>query len=341
MEGPGDSNSNLALQLHHALCHDSVALQALREFEPNYLEQELINSLARNQTPEWLFRERFELFVKTVPRIDAAKEQVGQDVIPLSALHLELTELWRVYLPLALLIRDMVARERQRSNKAFVLGINAPAGAGKSTLVQILKFLLSSIGGGLRCVAVSQDDFYRTRKERRAKGIPNRFELAGMDVELCRSVLCQLRDNDADGEITIPRFSKARDDREPTGTIVKGHVDVVLYEGWRVSIDQDDYRCLISLPDYLICLTGDLDLLKRWKFEQAERDAIAIGKSFDREALQAVWDHYVVPTVKEFSGDVVKRSDLVLEEELSHLISAVHGRFHQNCHQTHPHLFWS
>ena len=136
--------------------------------------------------------------------------------------------------------------------------------------------------------------------------------------------------------IHVPRFSKARDDREPREAAVRGRVDIVLYEGWRVGTDHADYKCLMPLSDHLLCLNGDLELIRKWKFEQSERDAQAAGRPFERDALQWAWERYIAPPAREYWPCVDQRADLVLNEAVSHQIASMHGRFRQHCHRSHP-----
>lgn len=96
----------------------------------------------------------------------------------LAALHLQLHELWRIHIPLSRLLDDLAAEAEGKTEQAFVVGIDAPAGAGKSTFVQLIKFLLAKLSPQRCCVAVSHDDFCLSRAERRARGIPSRLELA-------------------------------------------------------------------------------------------------------------------------------------------------------------------
>lgn len=123
----------------------------------------------------------------------------------------------------------------RRTGPGFVVGICGPQGSGKSTLTAALAHLLEA--RGLKVAVLSIDDLYLTRAERRAlarevhpllatRGVPGTH-----DVELGVAVLEALG---RPGEVVLPRFDKAADDRAPGGTAVEGPVDVILFEGWCV-----------------------------------------------------------------------------------------------------------
>ena len=298
---------------------------------------------ARSKLRALLASERIALFRYIVPRINAARQSAGQDVVPLAALHLEYHELWRVYLPVAMILDDLATAHAKRSNRAFIVGINAPPGSGKSTLVQLLKFLLIEIATfhGLKsprsCIEVSQDDFYRTKSDRQARGIASRMDMDGMDTQLCENVLAALATKNPDIQsIAIPRFSKAKDDREPEGTATQCGVDIILFEGWRVGIDHPSYVPLINVMDFLLCLEADLAIVKQWKFEQVRRDAHHAGVAFDADALEQAWEDRILPVVDEYSGRVRARANLVLHQGAGHIVETMHGRLHAFTHITHP-----
>jgi D-glycerate 3-kinase len=131
-----------------------------------------------------------------------------------------------------------------RGAGALVIGINAPQGAGKSTLVRWLEARLAL--DGLRVVGVSIDDFYRTRLELEAlaqahpdnrylgqRGYPGTHDIALGNATLDALVSA------SDGQIvSVPVYDKSAHgglgDRMPGGAWrqVTGPVDVVLFEGW-------------------------------------------------------------------------------------------------------------
>lgn len=139
--------------------------------------------------------------------------------------------------PIALWLRHHV---QAKGGAPLLAGLNAPQGAGKTTLTTGLVGLFAEVFG-LRAVSLSIDDFYLRREEqvRLAAAHPgNRFlEHRGYpgthDVALGEQVLLALRDG---RDVDVPRYDKSahggRGDRSAAVTPIRGSVDLVLLEGW-------------------------------------------------------------------------------------------------------------
>jgi len=130
-----------------------------------------------------------------------------------------------------------LAKHHKAAGRTLLVGINGSQGSGKSTLASLLALLLAE-KSGLKTVTLSIDDFYLTREARlslaekihpllKTRGVPGTH-----DVALMRDTLQQLTGEG--GEVCIPRFDKARDDRYPESGCdrVLLPCDVVLFEGW-------------------------------------------------------------------------------------------------------------
>lgn len=161
--------------------------------------------------------------------------------------------MFQYYLPVFFWVRAQLEDKKMReirgaggapSSAPLVVGIQAPQGCGKTTLVAELETLLGSVG--LKAASVSVDDFYLTFEGQQKlasefKGNPL-LELRGNagshDLELGSETLERLMRGEAKGEIALPRYDKSlhggRGDRAPESTWprVSGPVDVVLFEGW-------------------------------------------------------------------------------------------------------------
>lgn len=137
----------------------------------------------------------------------------------------------RVCVPLA----DRVAR--QAVGPAYAVGVCGAQGSGKSTLTAVVRRLLED--RGLKVALFSLDDLYLTRAERQAlareihpllatRGVPGTH-----DVALGEVLFDALRGS---GEVALPCFDKATDDRRPFSAWpwIEGPVDVILFEGWCV-----------------------------------------------------------------------------------------------------------
>ena len=139
----------------------------------------------------------------------------------------------------------MEARKKEGGTGPLVLGINAPQGCGKTTLVSELEALAGATG--LAAASVSIDDFYLTRDGQAglAAAHPGNplLELRGNagshDLALGAEVLSALASaGPGSPPVSLPRYDKAAHgglgDRaeESAWPTVAGPVDLVLLEGW-------------------------------------------------------------------------------------------------------------
>ena len=158
--------------------------------------------------------------------------------------------------PLALWLKR---RTSQRS--PLMVGLNAPQGAGKTTLTRSLVGVFAHVFG-LRAVSLSVDDFYLRREEQLAlatRHAGNRYlEHRGYpgthDVPLGASVLAALRDG---RDVALPRYDKSahggRGDRSSDVTWVRGRVDLVLLEGWMLG-----FKPVASVNDAALAVPNEL-----------------------------------------------------------------------------------
>ena len=148
-----------------------------------------------------------------------------------------------------------LAMHRRTTTRPVVIGIQAPQGSGKTTLVAHLLQLLPALG--LRAAGVSIDDFYLTRTEQLALAarhpgnefLEHRGYPGTHDVALGEATLAALRRlgpaptavegaASAGETVRVPVYDKAshggRGDRAPEADwrAVTGPLDVVFVEGW-------------------------------------------------------------------------------------------------------------
>lgn len=178
----------------------------------------------------------------------------------LPAAYLQTVEQW--FLPLAHTVLQKVAV----ANRTLIVGISGSQGSGKSTLASLLVLLLQQLMG-LRCINLSLDDFYHTHAHRQqlARTVHPLFATRGVpgthDVELAVRTLQALQ---REGEVAIPRFDKAIDDRlpEPAWPRVLAPLDVVILEGWCLCVpcQQDD-----ALLEPVNVLERVEDCDRRWR----------------------------------------------------------------------------
>ena len=137
-------------------------------------------------------------------------------------------------------LERLIALKQQRPGP-MVVGINGSQGSGKSTLADFLCIGLSALAG-LRSISMSLDDFYLTRAERESlgdslhpllatRGVPGTHDLALLEKTLAALV-------EKSGNVTVPRFNKASDDRTDSDQWhhVGAPVDVVIWEGWCLGV---------------------------------------------------------------------------------------------------------
>ena len=235
----------------------------------------------------------------------------------------------RWYIPLA----EDILRRVSRHQGTFVLGIHGCQGSGKSTLVALLHILLREMMG-VSSVNLSLDDFYLTRAERaklaaevhpllQTRGVPGTH-----DVPLALETIQALMQA---GQVAIPRFNKAMDDRFEAATwpTVMAPVDVMLLEGWCLGISaqtasaleaaingleseedstgdwrqyvntrlDQEYRQLFDRLDMLVMLRAPgFDCVIDWRFQQEQKLAARTTQNntrlMSRDELIRFISHY-------------------------------------------------
>lgn len=217
-----------------------------------------------------------------------------------------------------------------RDRHCPIIGINGAQGSGKSTAAAFIAEELATVHG-LKAMVLSLDDFYLSRAARRklaadvhpllaTRGVPGTHEVA-----LGISVLNALRSG---ARPTLPRFSKADDDRLPINEwpVAEGPADLVLFEGWCVGVppqspdaldapvneleareDADGrwrrfvnaelgtaYREWFAQLDALIFLrVPDFACVRRWRAQQEQDTARIAGASATRLQSSARLERFI------------------------------------------------
>ena len=158
--------------------------------------------------------------------------QLALNQLPVQ-LHSQLSEF---YLPLAAWLN-----QHRPAAGSLLVGLNGSQGSGKTTLCNLLKWLLEAAFECRTCV-LSIDDLYLPKAARKelAKQVHPLFATRGVpgthDVPLGLDLFARLKRATEDEIIEIPRFNKATDDRFPSREWehLRGPFDLILFEGWCV-----------------------------------------------------------------------------------------------------------
>lgn len=196
----------------------------------------------------------------------------------------------------------------------FKVGLCGAQGSGKSTLAAVLRRLLQA--RGLATVALSLDDFYLTRAQRaelarrvhpllQTRGVPGTHDIA--------LALHAIESLQRPGEVALPSFDKARDDRrpQPDWPRVSAPVQVILFEGW----------CLCATPQPAAALAqpvNELEALEDGNGTWRRYANAALGAGYRR--LCELLDYRVFLAAPGF--EVVYRWRLQQEHELRQRVAA-------------------
>ncbi|KAG1346236.1 D-glycerate 3-kinase, chloroplastic [Cocos nucifera] len=162
----------------------------------------------------------------------------------------EKARIYHFYVPVFLWCEDQLLRHRSKFNDGdeippLVIGVSAPQGSGKTTLVFALEYLFRR--SGRSAATLSIDDFYLTAEDQaelRSQNPGNallefRGNAGSHDLQFSIDTLTSLSKLTKKGmKMKLPRYDKSanggRGDRADPSTWpeVEGPIEVVLFEGW-------------------------------------------------------------------------------------------------------------
>ena len=247
---------------------------------------------------------------------DAAAARLARDLAGAADLP---SRIHHLYLPVLFFC---ATGARTADRRPYLIGVQAPQGAGKTTLVSHLLAQLPELG--LRATGVSIDDFYLTRDAqlRLAAAHPGNpyLEHRGYpgthDVELGVSTLTALRHLASDGSastkhVRVPVYDKSahggRGDRAPESLWreVTGPIDIVFVEGWMLGFsplppDRIDDPFLVEpnralaaydrwhrlLDAFVVLRATDPRFVLRWRVEAEEAMRDSGRPGLDRAAIE-------------------------------------------------------
>lgn len=274
---------------------------------------------------------------------------------PLANLGLWMLDLWKSYIPLAIhLNKLLVNRQEAGEEGAFVVGINAGPGSGKSTMIQVLLALMDLLsqdrsGKPLRVVQFGSDDLYMTKEDQLANDLETRLDPRSLD-KAYYTLAHDLKHATSSDTIEIPAYNKGADDRDFQATRhVTGPFDLVLYEGWRVGVMEGDfegkhfeYNKLNDEIELLIYIHVPANIVWGWKLESSKRD-------FERENGEGSWgaeqeqrlnEHYgrwIPPFVTQHEEPLMAQGGLahyVITKDAAHHIVSIKKNRPELAYQT-------
>lgn len=200
--------------------------------------------------------------------------------------------------PLEVLVPKIKARKLS-SHQPIILGITGLQGSGKSTWAAAIVDALSK-HHNLRAITISLDDLYKTHNDlivQRDKDPANKlYRTRGQpgthDEQLAQDFFQKVKTRDGATELKIPSFDKSKfngeGDRAPQEEwpVVKGAIDVIVFEGWCVGFQH--------LPDAAL---------------QAKYDAAQASKFNDEpESITTLADHQLAH-LQELNGNLKRYNE--------------------------------
>ena len=185
---------------------------------------------------------------------------------------------------------------------ASIVGIAGPPGGGKSTLARATA---ASLGDAL---AVSTDDYYLSKEERRSRGMKFRGPPGSHDVAGLVALLDAVRSGR--GPLTVRRFSSELDDRLEPET----YEEVprwFLLEGLILGYRGNGYGAILDRLDLFVFLDVDEETAKARRFAR-EAELRRHGGGFSEQEMQAFWDEVLQPAIEQWVRKARDESDLMI-----------------------------
>jgi D-glycerate 3-kinase len=165
-------------------------------------------------------------------------------------------------------VASAIASWRRDALRPIVVGVCGPQGSGKSTLCTVVAALLAQ--RNLRAAVLGIDDLYlpKARRAALAAAVHPLFKTRGPpgthDVALGLRMLDALTGDGPPGDIALPTFDKASDDRKPPDQWphVQTPVDVVVFEGWCVGARP---QASAAMAEPVNALEAEEDAAGRWR----------------------------------------------------------------------------
>ncbi|OGT54601.1 MAG: kinase [Gammaproteobacteria bacterium RIFCSPHIGHO2_12_FULL_63_22] len=150
------------------------------------------------------------------------------------------------------LVQRLLARALALPAQVHVFGISGLQGSGKSTLARQL--VSAARQQGIKALALSLDDFYLGRRERRELSrrvhplLARRGPPGTHDVALACRTLDALRGMQSGETVRVPRFDKLADTGLPPSrwTSVREPPGLIVFEGWFLGVRPQPTQALVK-----------------------------------------------------------------------------------------------
>jgi type I pantothenate kinase len=271
--------------------------------------------------------------------------------------HLSQEEATQVYLPLSRLLDLHVSATQglYRAASAFlaaeekevpyVVGIAGSVAAGKSTVAEVLRALISLWPGSPRVELVSTDGFLYPNSVLQSEGLMERKGFPeSYDVPLLLQFLADIKSG-RDG-VSAPIHSHLTYDILPDKKQVIGRPDVLIVEGLNMleaGLPEPSRDHMVFVSDYCdfsIYVDAEEHHIKGWyleRFLRLREEALGDSKAYfhrfaDLSLGQAtdlamrVWDEIDHPNLKENIEPTRDRARLILEKAKDHSVQGVRLR---------------
>jgi type I pantothenate kinase len=287
---------------------------------------------------------------------DASFTLSEDDVLSLGA-HLSPEEARQVYLPLSRLLYLHVdaTQSLYRAARAFlaeeekavpyVVGIAGSVAAGKSTVAQVLRDLISRWPGRPEVGLVGTDGFLYANRVLRSRGLMERKGFPeSYDLPLLLRFLADIKAG-RDG-VSAPIHSHLTYDILPDRTQVVGRPDVLVVEGLNMlqaGLQEPSGGHTVFVSDYCdfsIYVDAQERYIKEWYLERFLRlreealgDSSAYFHHFAELSVEQatdlamrVWDEIDHPNLKQNIEPTKDRAHLILEKNQDHSVKSIRLR---------------
>jgi type I pantothenate kinase len=286
-----------------------------------------------------------------------ASFSLSEDDVHRIGAHLSPEEATQVYLPLSrlLYLHVSAAQGLYRAASAFlaeeekevpyVVGIAGSVAAGKSTVAQVLRALISLWPGRPEVGLVSTDGFLYPNRVLRSLGLMERKGFPeSYDVPLLIRFLADIKSG-RDG-VSAPIHSHLTYDILPDASQVVGLPDILVVEGLNMlqaGLQEPSEGHLVFVSDYCdfsIYVDAQERHIKEWYLERFLRlreealgDSTAYFHRFAELSVEQatdlamrVWDEIDHPNLKQNIAPTKGRARLILEKDQDHSVKSVRLR---------------